>query len=143
MNEKGAKVLKIEATRCYATDEQGHLIGEQEAARREHERREVTLADVQARLAAGAHVTFFQAESTDDARYRAAPASAPPPDVVLPPAEPRTPIPGNLGQDAYDAYAEATGIRRIEHATVIEPDREYAAYARACGIDSPTVRWSR
>ncbi len=44
--EEGSGMLTIEGTRSYSTDEQGNLIDAREAARREHERREVSLADV-------------------------------------------------------------------------------------------------
>ena len=136
-------MLRIETTRAYSTDEWGRLIDEREAARREHERREVTLADVQARLAAGARLQFFEAQSHDDARYRAAAPHAAAQPPAQPAEPPRTPVPHELGEDAYAAFAQATGIRRIEHATPIQPDREYQAFAAACGIDSPTVRWTR
>ena len=136
-------MLRIETTRNYATDERGNLIGEREAARREHEpaRVEVTLDDVRARVAAGAKVKIFACDTEETARYMALePASAQPPAQ---PAEQRTPVPHELGEDAYAAYALACGVRRIEHATVVEPDREYHDFAAACGIASRTLRWSR
>ncbi len=66
-------MLKIEATRSFATDEQGNLIDEREAARREHEheRRKVTLDDVKARVAAGARIKIFACDSEETARFLA------------------------------------------------------------------------
>ena len=146
MDEKEETVLKIEATRSYSTDENGNLIDAQEAARREHEpaRREVTLDDVRARVAAGARIKIFACDSEETARFLAlggSPASGQPPAQ---PAEQRTPVPGNLGEDAYQNYAAATGIRRIEHATVVEADRAYENFAASCGITQRTLLgWSR